>query len=280
MYRGVVVRRVSLCMRVGVCVGVLQFLYIQMSSNAKVLPFPPHTLSPPTHPPSHTQAVVLVTHQTDFLPHCDKVAIVRDGTLVYFGPYNAQAQAQLAQDLPPAHLLAVAGAVEQRRGEDEGVGGRGDGADQAHSNSSSKSSKDDDKDTNSNNHNNNKDSNNNNNNNKDSNNNNNNSNTNGTSSSSSSQKRQGISSGNSTALAATNTNSPTTKTTTPQVKELHSATVPITRAAYEYIMQGGWWMVPLCLLVFCCAQATRQVSDYWVRWWTANKYNACTGYVG
>eukprot|EP00879_Flechtneria_rotunda_P005406 GHRR01005697.1.p1 GENE.GHRR01005697.1~~GHRR01005697.1.p1 ORF type:complete len:938 (+),score=327.51 GHRR01005697.1:3324-6137(+) len=37
------------------------------------------------------KAVVLIAHQLELLPQCSKVAIVKDGTVVYFGPYDASA---------------------------------------------------------------------------------------------------------------------------------------------------------------------------------------------
>jgi hypothetical protein len=61
------------------------------------------------------KAVVLITHQVEFLPQCDKVAIMDDGNMIYFGPWNADAHAQLSKVLPTSHLLAAAGAAEQPR---------------------------------------------------------------------------------------------------------------------------------------------------------------------
>ena len=61
------------------------------------------------------KAVILITHQVEFLPQCDKVAIMDDGNMIYFGPWNADAHAQLSKVLPTSHLLAAAGAAEQPR---------------------------------------------------------------------------------------------------------------------------------------------------------------------
>lgn len=61
------------------------------------------------------KATVLVTHQVEFLPQCDKVAIMDDGTCVYFGPWNAAAQQLLSKYLPASHLLAAGGNAEQPR---------------------------------------------------------------------------------------------------------------------------------------------------------------------
>lgn len=46
------------------------------------------------------KAVVLVTHQLQFIRRCAKVAIVDAGTLQYFGPFNAEAQRVMARYLP------------------------------------------------------------------------------------------------------------------------------------------------------------------------------------
>ena len=59
------------------------------------------------------KAIVLITHQVEFLPQCDKVAIMDQGNMLYFGPWNAQAQQLLSTVLPTSHLLAAAGNAEQ-----------------------------------------------------------------------------------------------------------------------------------------------------------------------
>lgn len=64
---------------------------------------------PPTHPPAHPHL------QVEFLPQCHKVAIMDEGTCVYFGPWNAEAQQLLGKYLPASHLLAAAGNAEQPR---------------------------------------------------------------------------------------------------------------------------------------------------------------------
>jgi len=60
-------------------------------------------------------AVVLITHQVEFLPKCDKVCIMDAGNQLYFGPFNAEAQRILSTVLPAQHLLAAAGAAEGPR---------------------------------------------------------------------------------------------------------------------------------------------------------------------
>jgi ABC-type multidrug transport system ATPase subunit len=59
------------------------------------------------------KATVLITHQVEFLPQCDKVAIMDSGNMIYFGPWNARAQQLLSTVLPASHLLAAAGNAEQ-----------------------------------------------------------------------------------------------------------------------------------------------------------------------
>uniref|UniRef100_A0A383WNY2 Uncharacterized protein n=1 Tax=Tetradesmus obliquus TaxID=3088 RepID=A0A383WNY2_TETOB len=59
------------------------------------------------------KAIVLITHQVEFLPQCDKVAIMDEGNMIYFGPWNGQAQQLLSKVLPTSHLLAAAGGAEQ-----------------------------------------------------------------------------------------------------------------------------------------------------------------------
>jgi ABC-type multidrug transport system ATPase subunit len=61
----------------------------------------------------YDKAIVLITHQVEFLPQCNKVAIMDEGNMIYFGPWNAQAQQLLSRVLPTSHLLAAAGAAEQ-----------------------------------------------------------------------------------------------------------------------------------------------------------------------
>ena len=56
---------------------------------------------------------MLITHQVEFLPKCDKVAIMDGGNMLYFGPFNAHAQQLLSTVLPIAHLLAATGGAEQ-----------------------------------------------------------------------------------------------------------------------------------------------------------------------
>lgn len=63
---------------------------------------PPATLAPPPR-------------QVEFLPQCDKVAIMDEGSCVYFGPWTPHAAELLSRYLPTSHLLAAAGQAEQPR---------------------------------------------------------------------------------------------------------------------------------------------------------------------
>jgi len=64
---------------------------------------------------AHDRAVVLITHQVEFLPKCDKVCIMDGGNQLYFGPFTAEAQKILSTVLPAQHLLAAAGNAEAPR---------------------------------------------------------------------------------------------------------------------------------------------------------------------
>ena len=61
------------------------------------------------------KAIVLITHQVEFLPRCDKVAIMDGGNMLYFGPFTAKAQQLLSTVLPTSHLLAATGGAEQAK---------------------------------------------------------------------------------------------------------------------------------------------------------------------
>jgi ATP-binding cassette, subfamily C (CFTR/MRP), member 1 len=60
------------------------------------------------------RAIVLITHQVEFLPKCDKVCIMDGGNQLYFGPFTAEAQKILSTVLPADHLAAT-GQPEERR---------------------------------------------------------------------------------------------------------------------------------------------------------------------
>jgi ATP-binding cassette subfamily C (CFTR/MRP) protein 1 len=56
-----------------------------------------------------------------FLPQCDNMAIMNEGNMVYFGPWNETAKRLLNQYLPVSHLLAAGGAAEQPKGDKKKV---------------------------------------------------------------------------------------------------------------------------------------------------------------
>lgn len=68
-------------------------------------------LTASTHSLTH-ESVIL-----QFLPQCDNVAIMDEGNMVYFGPWDANAQRLLNEYLPVSHLLAAGGAAEQPKGD-------------------------------------------------------------------------------------------------------------------------------------------------------------------
>jgi ABC-type multidrug transport system ATPase subunit len=72
---------------------------------------------PSAHPaiPPPPSAPLPHACQVEFLPQCDKVAIMDEGTCVYFGPWTPAAQQLLSKYLPASHLLAAGGGAEQPR---------------------------------------------------------------------------------------------------------------------------------------------------------------------
>jgi ATP-binding cassette subfamily C (CFTR/MRP) protein 1 len=44
------------------------------------------------------------------------------------------------------------------------------------------------------------------------------------------------------------------------------------RAFAIYTRHGNYLLVGICFLFFLAAQTTRQVSDFWVRWWVNDEY--------
>ena len=51
---------------------------------------------------SQDKAVIWITHQLDMLPYCSSVAVVENGHMTHFGPYDAEI---LNTRLPVDHLL-------------------------------------------------------------------------------------------------------------------------------------------------------------------------------
>jgi ABC-type multidrug transport system fused ATPase/permease subunit len=137
------------------------------------------------------KATVLVTHQVEFLPQCDKVAIMDEGTCVYFGPWTPAAQQLLSKYLPASHLLAAGGGAEQPR------------------DTKKKPAK---------------------------------------------KEAKQVASED-------------------KAKKVHSASLTLRSALWEYCWDAGWIVFCFSLFFFLSAQASRQLADYFIRWWTRDQYN-------
>ena len=44
------------------------------------------------------------------------------------------------------------------------------------------------------------------------------------------------------------------------------------QAMWLYIKAGSLWLLPWVVFFFLIAQTTRQLSDFWVRWWSNDSY--------
>lgn len=148
------------------------------------------------------KAVVLVTHQIEFMPRCDNVAIMDEGRCLYFGKWNEEAQHLLGKLLPITHLLHAAGSQEappapKKKAEDKAGP----------------------------------------------------------------QKSQSLQ----LTLAPTSIGKPTEK---PKDVQKLSAY----QAALIYTWYGNLFLVGVCFFFFLAAQCSRQISDFWVRWWVNDEY--------
>lgn len=150
------------------------------------------------------KATVLVTHQVEFLPQCDKVAIMDEGQCVYFGPWTPHAQQLLSNYLPASHVLAAGGGAEQPR-----------------------------------------------------------------------EARKKVVKADDAKVA----DSGITRT-----KRKHSAGLTLRGALWEYCWDARWTIFLFSLTFFLTAQCSRQLADYFIRWWTRDHYNKygpdCTGDCG
>ncbi|GIL86269.1 hypothetical protein Vretimale_13733 [Volvox reticuliferus] len=149
------------------------------------------------------KAVVLITHQIEFMPRCDSVAIMDEGRCLYFGKWNEEAQQLLGKLLPITHLLHAAGSQEAPPAAPK---------------------KKDDKAT--------------------------------------PQKSQSLQ----LTLAPTSIGKPTQKET----KNIPKLTA--FKASLIYTYYGNLALVAGCFLFFLAAQTSRQMSDFWVRWWVSDQY--------
>lgn len=66
------------------------------------------------------------------------------------------------------------------------------------------------------------------------------------------------------------------KKTTKATKD-HSASLTISAAIMEYIYEARWWLFFLSFLTFMATQTSRQMADFFIRWWTADTYNVYKG---
>ncbi|KAG2500538.1 hypothetical protein HYH03_001315 [Edaphochlamys debaryana] len=148
------------------------------------------------------KAVVLITHQIEFMPQCDAVAIMDEGRCLYFGKWNEQAQDLLGKLLPITHLLHAAGSQEAPPKPKETKGAPA--------------------------------------------------------------KQQSLQ----LTLAPT-TIKPETES---KDKRKTQQQVPAIRAALIYTWYGNLLLSFVCFLFFLIPQTSRQVSDFWVRWWVNDEY--------
>ncbi|KAG2426904.1 hypothetical protein HXX76_012691 [Chlamydomonas incerta] len=149
------------------------------------------------------KAVVLVTHQIEFMPRCDNVAIMDEGRCLYFGKWNEEAQHLLGKLLPITHLLHAAGSQEappqpKKKAEDKAGP----------------------------------------------------------------QKSQSLQ----LTLAPTSIGKPTEK-----AKDVQKLTAY--QAALIYTWYGNLFLVGISFFFFLASQCSRQISDFWVRWWVNDEYN-------
>ncbi|GLC60118.1 hypothetical protein PLESTB_001575900 [Pleodorina starrii] len=149
------------------------------------------------------KAVVLITHQIEFMPRCDAVAIMDEGRCLYFGKWNEESQHLLGKLLPITHLLHAAGSQEPPP---------------AAPKRENKAAP---------------------------------------------QKSQSLQ----LTLAPTSIGKPAPKDTSKDAPRLTAF-----KAALIYTYYGNLALVSLCFLLFLTAQTTRQMSDFWVRWWVNDQY--------
>jgi ATP-binding cassette subfamily C (CFTR/MRP) protein 1 len=119
------------------------------------------------------------------------------GNVMYFGPWNPQAQETLSKYLPTAHLLAAAGGAEQPREK---------------------------------------------------------------------PKKKAVV-------------EEKKKAEEPEVKKVkeNSASLPLKAAIWEYCFEARWWLFYLSLITFLACQTSRQMADFFIRWWISDTYGSYKG---
>jgi ATP-binding cassette subfamily C (CFTR/MRP) protein 1 len=54
-------------------------------------------------------------------------------------------------------------------------------------------------------------------------------------------------------------------------KKVHSAQLTLGKAMWEYCWEARWILFWWSLFFFLSAQASRQLADYFIRWWTRDE---------
>jgi ATP-binding cassette, subfamily C (CFTR/MRP), member 1 len=57
----------------------------------------------------------------------------------------------------------------------------------------------------------------------------------------------------------------------------HSASLTISAAIIEYGWEARWWLFCLSFLTFLATQTSRQMADFFIRWWTSDYYGKYKG---
>ena len=57
----------------------------------------------------------------------------------------------------------------------------------------------------------------------------------------------------------------------------HSASLTISAAIMEYGWEARWWLFCLSFLTFMATQTSRQMADFFIRWWTSDTYSKYKG---
>ncbi|GIM04284.1 hypothetical protein Vretimale_8859, partial [Volvox reticuliferus] len=156
------------------------------------------------------KAVVLVTHQIEFMPQCDAVAIMDEGRCLYYGKWNAEAQGLLGKLLPITHLLHAAGSQEAPPAAPKTKKNAQEGSKEAP------------------------------------------------------QKSESVQ----LTLAPTSIGKPNPGG--PEGPAVHMSAL---KAFFIYTRYGNFVLVGICFMFFLAAQTTRQISDFWVRWWVNDQYD-------
>jgi ATP-binding cassette subfamily C (CFTR/MRP) protein 1 len=55
-------------------------------------------------------------------------------------------------------------------------------------------------------------------------------------------------------------------------KKVHSASLNLSTAIWEYCCEARWSIFCVSLFIFLSCQASRQLADYFIRWWTRDYF--------